>query len=689
MVRHYKRKTRRGDYGVDNINSAVAKVRSGEMSKRKAEVVYGVPRKTLTRHLQGLVKCPGTLGRFKTVLNVEFEKALTEHAVHLQQMLFGLTTADFRKLAFDVAEKLNIEHPFNKENKKAGRDWLSGFLNRHPELAVRHPEPTSMSRAVGFNKPSVDKFFNILKAELQKNNVTADRLWNADETGLTVVHRPGKIMAKSGVKQVGKITSAERGETVTVMCAVNGAGAYVPPLMIFKRRRMTELLLKGSPPGTIGAVTDNGWIDGSVFLKWLKHFVLHVKPSAENKVILVVDGHATHKSLAAIEYARDNSVIMISLPPHSTHHMQPLDKTIFGPLKTAYNAACDKWMVSHPGRRISTYDQAELFCEAYLKAASMRNAISGFASCGLWPFNPDIFQDMHFAPSMITDEPNPAVPQSTQLSVAEANTSRAEGSMTPQSGQPSAIAADQPMTPQAQDPTMQQSSQPSGSGGDQCETSRAEGSMTPQSGQPSAIEADQPMTPQAQDPTMQQSSHSRLPRNVIADISPLPKAEKSRARKRRVESAELLTGSPYKTMLLNKMCKTTKPDKTPKMQTKSKTKLEPKKKKKLTCRQDKPRGRRPKQQGSTKVDKKKSANSSHMLKSPKNGAAAREKKNSADVKSPSKCNGCGIFENSTQDLQMNRGWIACESCGLWFHDSCGEEYGVFDDDYFYCISCVD
>ena len=77
--------------------------------------------------------------------------ALTEHALQLQRMLFGLTTADFKKLAFDVAEKLNIEHPFNKDSKKAGRDWLSGFLRRHPELAVRHPEPTSMNRAVGFN----------------------------------------------------------------------------------------------------------------------------------------------------------------------------------------------------------------------------------------------------------------------------------------------------------------------------------------------------------------------------------------------------------------------------------------------------------------------------------------------------------------------------------------------------------
>ena len=72
--------------------------------------------------------------------------------------------------------------------------------------------------------------------------------------------------------------------------------------------------------------------------------------------------------------------------------------------------------VSHPGRRISTYDQAELFCEAYLQAATMRNAISGFASCGLWPFNPDIFQDKDFA---LTNEPQPAVMQSDQSSVAE------------------------------------------------------------------------------------------------------------------------------------------------------------------------------------------------------------------------------------------------------------------------------
>jgi len=32
------------------------------------------------------------------------------------------------------------------------------------------------------------------------------------------------------------------------------------------------------------------------------------------------------------------------LPPHTTHRMQPLDRTFYGPLKAHYNTECDKWM---------------------------------------------------------------------------------------------------------------------------------------------------------------------------------------------------------------------------------------------------------------------------------------------------------------------------------------------------------
>ena len=407
MVRHYVKKCDRGSYGLDNIQQAVEAVRSGTMSKRKAESTFGVPRRTIGRYLGNVVKKPGQLGRYECVLGEEIENALSEHVIRMQQAMFGFSTIDIRKLAYDIACQNNVPHPFKHDKRMAGKDWLAGFLKRHPEISLRSPEPTSMSRAVAFNKANVDKFFTIYKEELDKGSYTAARIWNMDETGFTAVHKPAKILAKCGAKQVGRITSGEKGVTTTAICAINAAGAYLPTMLIFKRKRMVEALLKGSPPGTIGGCSDNGWVTSELFLKWLRHFAQNVKPSKDEPVILLVDGHASHKSLEAIQFARSNSIVMISFPPHSTHRIQPLDRTVYGPLKSRYNRECDKWMTMHVGMRISPYDQSELFGTAYINIATMRNALAGFSSTGIWPFNPDVFGPEDFAASQITDEELP------------------------------------------------------------------------------------------------------------------------------------------------------------------------------------------------------------------------------------------------------------------------------------------
>ena len=153
----YKRKTARISYGTDKLQEALNEVRAGELSKKKAEVMYGVPRRTLSRHLKGEVQKVGSLGRFACNLPPEFEAALVAHAVLLQQMLFGLNTVELRKLAYEIAEKKKLAHRF--KNQMAGRTWMQGFLQRHPELVIRTPEPTSLGRAVGFNEPRVRQFF--------------------------------------------------------------------------------------------------------------------------------------------------------------------------------------------------------------------------------------------------------------------------------------------------------------------------------------------------------------------------------------------------------------------------------------------------------------------------------------------------------------------------------------------------
>ena len=511
-----------------------------------------------------------------------FEAALVDHAVNLQQSLFGLITTYIRKLAFDIAEQNNLKHPFH--NEKAGRGWLFGFMNRHPELSLRMPEPTSLARAVGFNKPSVDKFFNLYKNILSKESYTAQQIYNMDETGLTNVHKPGKVISKRGQRQVGKITSGEKGQTMTVICAVNAAGSYVPPMLIFKRKRMVNRLLSGSPPGTIGGTSANGWIDNELFVKWLGHFITHVNASKENRIILIVDGHSTHKSIQAIELARDNGVTLICLPPHKTHKIQPLDRTIYGPLKTNYNKECEKWMLCNAGQRITSFEQAALFGSAYVKTATMDKAISGFQCCGLWPFNPDVFSEEDFIASHLTDEPDPSTIRNPSPPKKVRNPCAVTDSFSVNPGQdPSTVTVGDPSSVNpvqdlftVSDPSSANSGQDLSTVSDPSSANPGQDPFTVTVGDPSSLNPVQDLFTASyqssaspgqdlsivSDPSLvnpgqgsfavRNSMTSGEARAKILLMSPIPKSKLMRSRTRKCESATIITSSPYRAEQLAK-----------------------------------------------------------------------------------------------------------------------------------------
>ena len=107
--------------------------------------------------------------------------------------------------------------------------------------------------------------------------------------------------------------------------------------------------------------------------------------------------------LPAINYARRRGIEFLTIPPHTSHRLQPLDRTFFGPLKTFYSQEANKWMVSHPGRRITEFKITKRFRAACERAATMQNSVSGFQSTGILPFNPNIFGDSDFAPASVTE----------------------------------------------------------------------------------------------------------------------------------------------------------------------------------------------------------------------------------------------------------------------------------------------
>ncbi|GBO09188.1 hypothetical protein AVEN_207188-1 [Araneus ventricosus] len=60
-----------------------------------------------------------------------------------------------------------------------------------------------------------------------------------------------KIIAQKGVKQVGKVTSADRGSLVTTCCIISASGNTTPPAMLLPRRNYKAHMLAGAVPGSI------------------------------------------------------------------------------------------------------------------------------------------------------------------------------------------------------------------------------------------------------------------------------------------------------------------------------------------------------------------------------------------------------------------------------------------------------
>lgn len=238
-----------------------------------------------------------------------------------------------------------------------------------------------------------------------------ESIWNVDETGVTTVQRPTKVLAEKGAKQVGSVVSQERGVLVTVCCGVNAIGNHIPPFFVFPRVKVQQHWRLSAPAGSamVGHPKATGWMTNENFSEFMKHFVKHAKPSAEHPALLILDNHQSHINLNVINFAKENHVTLLSFPPHCSHKLQPLDVSVYGPFKTYINQASDTWMrdPSNAGKSMTIHEIPSLVSYAFPKAFSTINITSGFRATGIYPFDKSVFPPEAFLSASTTDRPLP------------------------------------------------------------------------------------------------------------------------------------------------------------------------------------------------------------------------------------------------------------------------------------------
>ncbi|XP_003737382.1 uncharacterized protein LOC100904063 [Galendromus occidentalis] len=409
MVRNRVRKTSRASVPADVVRRAVEAVRREGQTFRETSEQYQIPLRSLKRYCKTSDESGDVRVGYekrRQVFDGKQEEELSAYITRASDIYFGLTPRDVRKLAFKVAEFYKCDFPPSwASNGMAGPDWFSAFLKRNPSLSIRVPEATSLSRATSFNKTNVSRFFDLLAELYGRHKFGPGDIWNMDETGITTVQRPDKVVARRGIKQVGKVTSAERGTLVTLALAVSATGNKVPPFFVFPRVHFKDHFLQSAPAGSIGCANPSGWMKEDNFVQFVTHFVKHAKPSVAHPCLLLLDNHQSHLSVEALDFLRDNGVIALSFPPHCSHKLQPLDRSVYGPLKKYVYTAIDAWMKNHPGSTLTIYDIPGVVSTALPRAASEENIKAGFAVSGISPFNREIFTEKDFAPSYVTDRP--------------------------------------------------------------------------------------------------------------------------------------------------------------------------------------------------------------------------------------------------------------------------------------------
>jgi hypothetical protein len=194
----------RGKYGTweeQTMERALAAYRNGDMALNCAARNYSVPKKTLKRRIDGSnLNAVGHKQFFGCTADLpeEVEYDLLNYVLQLEERLFGLTRKDLRRLAYEIAEINKLPHRFSHEKGMAGDKWYYGFIARHPQISLRQPEATSMARARSFCKENVTEFFTVLDKIVQQNNLNAGQIFNMDETALSTVQKPQKVLARKG-----------------------------------------------------------------------------------------------------------------------------------------------------------------------------------------------------------------------------------------------------------------------------------------------------------------------------------------------------------------------------------------------------------------------------------------------------------------------------------------------------------
>lgn len=365
------------------IQALQALERDPSLSVRKAAALYKVPPRTLLRRKHGQsARCEKSANSRK-LTNLE-EQSIVRYIIDLALRSFPPRRSGVEDMANRLLEI--------RGGGRVGKNWTSNFVRRQPTLQTRFSRQIDYQRVLCEDPDAYRTWFSLVRNTINKYGIVESDIYNFDETGFVMGQICSEMVVTTSDRR-GRPRAVQQGnrEWITVIQGVGSDGYTIPPYIIVAGKKHLSSWYENNPlpPSTVIAVTKNGWTTNERGLDWVKHFDQHTKSRTRGVFrLLVLDGHESHHSTDFELYCKENSIITLCMPAHSSHNLQPLDVGCFRALKRSYGKAIEDLMRVHI-TYIAKEDFFPAFNTAFRTTFTKENIRGGFRGAGIVPYDPE------------------------------------------------------------------------------------------------------------------------------------------------------------------------------------------------------------------------------------------------------------------------------------------------------------